>query len=144
MTDIDFYILSDDTPQNYQLMMCRLTEKIHTLGHRIHIHTDSADLAGQLDELLWTFKKSSFLAHQIQQDNDNGESETPAIAIGINEEPKTPADVLVNMAASVPLFFSRFERVTEIVCPQEEHKISARERYGFYRDRGYKITSHNI
>ena len=150
MTDIDFYILSDDNPQNHEpqsheLLMCRLTEKIHTLGHSIHINTDSADQAAQLDELLWSFKDGSFLPHQIQNNDKSGDENTcSSIVIGVNEEPLAQADVLLNMAASVPLFFSRFERVTEIVSPLEQHKKSARERYGFYRDRGYKITSHNI
>jgi len=150
MTDIDFYILSDDKaqnhePQSHEVLMCRLAEKIHTLGHSIHINTDSTNQATQLDELLWSFKDGSFLPHQIQNnDKPDNENAYSTIVIGINEEPLTQADVLLNMAASVPLFFSRFERVTEIVSPLQQHKKSARERYGFYRDRGYKITSHNI
>ena len=53
-------------------------------------------------------------------------------------------DVLINLAGSVPSFFGRFERVAEIVDQSDAQKQVARERYRFYRDRGYALQSHNV
>ena len=64
--------------------------------------------------------------------------------IGHAHEPPLEFDVLVNLADQVPLFFSRFTRVAEIVDGDENRKQQARERFRFYRDRGYPLNSHDI
>ena len=53
-------------------------------------------------------------------------------------------EVLINLSAEVPLIFSHFERVAEIIPEGEENRNSGRERFRFYRDRGYPLQSHNI
>jgi DNA polymerase-3 subunit chi len=44
----------------------------------------------------------------------------------------------------VPPFFSRFHRVAELVDGDEEQRRQSRERYRFYRDRGYALENHPI
>ena len=48
-------------------------------------------------------------------------------------------DGLVNLQSQYPPFFSRFRRLIEIVGLDEADRSAARERYRFYRDRGYEI-----
>ena len=48
---------------------------------------------------------------------------------------------MVNFAADVPVFFSRFLRVIEMVGLDEVDKIAARKRFKFYRDQGYEIKT---
>ena len=48
-------------------------------------------------------------------------------------------DVLINLQQQYPPFFSRFRRLIEIVGLDEADRSAARERYRFYRDRGYEI-----
>ena len=62
--------------------------------------------------------------------------------IGHDENTPEFSDVLINLSSEVPLFFSRFERVTEIIGLLD--KASGRERFRFYRDRGYPLKSHTI
>ena len=45
---------------------------------------------------------------------------------------------------AVPPFFSRFERVVEIVNQDETQRQLARERFKYYRDRGYDLHTHNL
>jgi DNA polymerase-3 subunit chi len=52
--------------------------------------------------------------------------------------------LLINLAADVPDFFSRYERVAEIVDGNAERRAQSRERYRFYRDRGYQLNSHQV
>jgi DNA polymerase-3 subunit chi len=50
--------------------------------------------------------------------------------------------MLINLGAEVPSFFGRFERVAEIfVQPQVE---TGRQRYKYYRDRGYPLFHHDM
>jgi DNA polymerase-3 subunit chi len=52
--------------------------------------------------------------------------------------------VLVNLSAEPPPFFSRFERLAEIVGKEETDVTAGRERFRFYRERGYELRTHNL
>ncbi len=52
--------------------------------------------------------------------------------------------MLINLAADVPDFFSRYERVAEVVDGNSARREQSRERYRFYRDRGYKLNTHQV
>ena len=52
--------------------------------------------------------------------------------------------MLINLRAEQPPFFSRFQRLVEIVSLDEEDRSHARARFKFYRDRGYAIQSHDL
>ncbi len=51
--------------------------------------------------------------------------------------------MLLNLAGSVPTHFARFERVVEIVGDTPDELSGARERYRFYRDRGYTLNNYD-
>ncbi|HET7922496.1 MAG TPA: DNA polymerase III subunit chi [Gammaproteobacteria bacterium] len=135
MTRIDFYIVSKPHMQ----FVCQLVEKVFGLGHRIFIHTGSEREARALDDLLWTFRDRSFVPHSRA-----GVEPDAAIQIGDGTEPVGEFAVLMNLAPEVPAFFSRFERVTEIVGPEPEVRARGRERYRFYKDRGYPLETHTL
>jgi DNA polymerase-3 subunit chi len=70
-------------------------------------------------------------------------AETPVvIARGDGDLPHD--EVLVNLGRESPPSFARFERLVEIVTRDEDDKRAARERYRFYRDRGYPIQTHTL
>ena len=54
------------------------------------------------------------------------------------------SDVLINLGAEPPSFFARFERMFEIVGQDEEIASAGRERWKFYKARGYEIRPHNL
>ena len=67
------------------------------------------------------------------------------VLIGVNQPPVGDRwNVLVNLAADVPEFFSRYERVAEVVDADAARREQSRERYRFYRDRGYKLNTHQV
>ncbi len=76
---------------------------------------------------------------------DNGEDrgEQP-ILLGHNREPQDSHDVLINLSSEVPPFFSRFNRVADLVGGNDTQRAEARERYRFYKDRGYTLNTHEI
>lgn len=141
MTRVDFYVLEDTSPGAAPLFACRLTEKAMKQGHCIYINTASDQQLQQLDDLLWSFRAGSFLPHTVY---NPGVNQVEPVLLGHATEPDGTDDVLVNLAPDVPLFFSRFKRVVELVSSDENQKAAARERYGFYRDRGYTLNTHRI
>jgi DNA polymerase-3 subunit chi len=142
MTRVDFYVLGDGAGSSPEVLACKLTEKAYKLGHRIYIHTASPEQAARLDDLLWTFRAGSFVPHALCPDV---EADDPApVWIGCDAAPQRLDDVMVNLAPEVPAFFSRFERVAELVGGSHEDKQSARVRFRFYRDRGYELQTHNL
>ncbi|NOR51240.1 MAG: DNA polymerase III subunit chi [Gammaproteobacteria bacterium] len=139
MTKVDFYILEDN---QRDLFVCRLVEKIYTQGKTVYIHTEGDEQSRNIDQLLWSFREGSFIPHH--SDCDRGDHQQSPVEIGSGEVGDHHNEVLINLTAEVPLIFSRFERVAEIISERESDRNLGRERFRFYRDRGYPLQSHNI
>lgn len=138
MTRVDFYILKAGAQDQ---LACKLAEKAYHLGHRIYIHTASPGQTQHLDELLWTFREGSFLPHESYHTGQAAES---PILIGNDAAPEVDSEILINLAPEVPLFFSRFLRVAEVVGSDETARQLGRQRFRFYRDRGYPLETHEL
>ena len=137
MTRIDFYqIESKEPPLSFT---CRLIERIYRLGHRIYVHTAGDEEARMLDDLLWTWRADRFIPHCLCT-----EPHDAPVRIGHDDEPSGEEHVLVNISGRVPDFFSRFERVAEVVPLDEGSRTSARANYKFYKDRGYPLDYHEM
>lgn len=139
MTEIDFYVLSGDEPGKRELIACRIAEKAYSLGHAVFMHVPDEPSARRLDGLLWTFRDGSFVPHCLA-----GGDDTAPVMIGAGTEPETPGYLLINLDPKVPAFFSRFERVAEIVSEEPAVRDAGRERFRFYRDRGYSLRTHKL
>ena len=137
MTRIDFYQISDS--ETALEFACRLIDQIYRRGYRIHVHTGDQNMAHQLDELLWSFAEERFIPHELY----SRQSDVP-IKIAADTEPEDHQDVLVNLSGSVPDFFSRFDRVAEVVPVDENSRNDARNNFRFYKDRGYALEYHQI
>jgi DNA polymerase-3 subunit chi len=138
MTRVDFYLTHDIDPS---LAVCRLTNKAFRLGHQLYILTENSEQSVTLDRLLWTFNPGGFIPHSLY--NADLDQEVP-ILIGEQEPPENWHDVLISLASAIPSFFSRFGRVADVVGAAEEAKQQARERFRFYRERGYSLQTHNL
>jgi len=143
MTKIDFYILPYDSSEQRHLFACRLAEKAFKLGNEIYIHGSDGDQAKALDELLWSWRNTSFIPHKI---DDNSTDEQP-LHIGFGKDKQMAGDhngLLINLSDHVPEFFSRFERVSEIVVQDSAVTESTRANYRFYKNRGYHLDTHDL
>jgi DNA polymerase-3 subunit chi len=138
---VDFYVLSEATSEASLRLACRLAEKAYRMGHRVHIHTDSADQARRLDQILWTFRAGSFLPHALV--SEGAPSDYP-IRIGWDPTDPQQGDVLINLSTAVAPFYATFQRVAELVGPSEAERLAGRDRYRFYRDRGHTPHSHQL
>ena len=141
MTRVDFYVSPNNASDANLQLACRIADKAWQQQNQVYIHTATPEQAKQLDDLLWVFRDGAFIPH-CQSDN-NLSAETPII-IGCDTAPAKPAEVLINLAQEVPGFFSRFERVIEIVAGDEPTRTQARQRFKFYRERGYPLETHDL
>jgi len=142
MTSIDFYFNAG----NRLAVPCRLAGKAPQKKNRVLIYAPQAQVAQQIDRLLWTAQAVSFLPHCAAQ--DPLAAQTPVL-IATDEVPpgSSPAftcDVLLNLSTECPPFFERHERLLEIVALDDEERQAGRARYAFYRDRGYAIRNHDL
>lgn len=141
MTRVDFYISNNGRPDNELHTACRLADKAYQLGHRIYIHTSDAGQSQKIDDLLWTFRDGSFVPHCFDKDDDAAEH---PVVIGHDDSPSEVRDVMINLASDIPTFFSRFERVAEVVNGDASMREASRDRYRFYKERGYELNTHEI
>ena len=141
MTRVDFYLLNGADDGGKHLAACKLIHKVFRLGHRVYLLTETADEAGALDQLLWTFAAGSFIPHQRL-----AAAIDPRIpvVIGNDAPPEAFNDVMVSLAHDVPPYYDRFQRVAEIVGGDDTEKQRARERFRFYRERGCPLETHTL
>jgi DNA polymerase III subunit chi len=142
MTRVDFYVLPEESADGPLPTACRLCEKAVSTGKRVHIHAPDAAVATEIDRLLWVYKQGGFIGHErlgVSKDTD-----LASVLIGGDEPPASHRDVLVNLAAAVPPYFDRFERVLEIVAGDTATRGQSRERFKFYRDRGLAPETHKL
>jgi DNA polymerase-3 subunit chi len=137
MTQIDFYFHVEDKLKT----ACALSAKAYARGLRVLAYAPDPDVVQKFSRLLWTTPATSFVPHCSA--SDRLAPVTPVIYdhAGTN----LPHDqLLVNLGHECPPFFSRFQRLVEIVGIDEEDRRLARDRFRFYRDRGYAIESHDM
>ena len=141
MTRVDFYVSPQHDEEARLQLACRIAEKAYKLSHRVYIHTDDPLTASKIDDMLWTFRQGSFIPHCLNEDENVAHS---AILIGHEQPASSEPQVLINLASAVPEFFSRFERIAEIVAGSDETRQSARDRFKYYRERGYPLETHEL
>ncbi len=145
MTRVSFYVLGTSDETSLTTLACRIAGKAREQDLSVHINTGTPARARLMDERLWTFSQASFLPHILADDvRDEKDLARHPIVIGVDQPPPGQPEMLVNLATDVPSFFSRFERVAEIVDAAAERREAGRERFRFYRDRGYALDSHNL
>ena len=137
MTRIDFYHYADDKLR----FACRLAAKAYDQATRLVVYTADARALGEFDKALWTFQSTRFVPHAFA--GTAIAAETPVILASSGEN-LPHHDVLLNLADEWPPFFASFERLLEIVAADDGDKAKARERYAFYRKRGYDIKVNAI
>jgi len=137
MTSVDFYFNAADKLQ----VACRLAGKALASGKRLMIYVPQADTAQQIDRLLWTWPATGFVPHCRAE--DALAAQTPVL---ICAEAGTPAqcDILLNLGQETPPAFERYDRLLEVVARDDGERQAARERYRFYRERGYRIADHDL
>ena len=137
MTRIDFYRYAEDKLH----FACRLATKAYEASTRVVVYSPDRAVLDRFDTALWSFQQTKFVPHCYA--GTPIAAETPVI-LATGEADLPHHDVLLNLGDEWPPFFASFERLLEIVSTDEPDKARARERYAFYRKRGYDIRVNDI
>lgn len=132
MTKVDFYTGSKDRLRT----ACQLSHKAMQSGVRVALSAPDAATLDALDKLLWHYPATAFIPHCR---SDAAEVEQCPVVLDSGEGRFPHHDLLISLHGECVSFFSRFERVIEIVASDAEDSRLGRERYKFYKDRGYEL-----
>ena len=132
MTRIEFFFNVEDKLQKIAELCGSAVRK----GRRLMVYSADAETTVRLEDYLWSSPAIGFLPHCRP---DHALAEVTPIIVDHQGAQLVHDDVLINLQSGYPPFFSRFRRLIEIVGLDEADRSAARERYRFYRDRGYEI-----
>lgn len=132
MTRIIFY----SNLANKQLTLFNLVQQALEKKHLVAILAESEQAANQVNSALWQGGTTSFLPNVLA--SHAHASETPVL-IDWQEKTLFQDDILINLTQLQLTAFSRFRQLIELVSNDEADKVAARQRFKFYRDRGYEI-----
>ena len=96
-------------------------------------------MLNKLDNALWVDRDISFIPHE----QATHPVENCPVTLGMGTFAGTD-EVLINLASDVPEYFAQMERVLEVIDKQGDDVAQGRDRFRFYRDRGYPMTNHSI
>ena len=134
MTRIDFH---SNVPQKLAYV-CRLVRKARGAGTQIVLRVRDRSELQQLDQALWAFSEQDFLPHVNA--GDPLAAQTPIILTASDDIELPHHQVLINLSGETPAHFARFERMLEIISADDADRAAGRERYRFYKERGYPLS----
>lgn len=134
MTRIDFYSNVPDAIQ----YACRLVRKARAANCRLVVFGRDREHLAQIDEALWTFSDTDFLPHVMA--DDPLAKQTPVLLADADMKDLPHHELMINLSSQMPPDFARFERLLEIVSADDEDKAAGRERYSYYKQRGYPLS----
>ena len=139
MTRVDFHVNVADKIGHG----CRLVRKIREQGLHTVVFCEDAIVLRTFDEALWTFDPLEFIPH-VPAGHPLA-ARTPVLLTARDTPlPDSHYGVLVNLGRAVPPFYSRFERLVELVGDDDDDRTQGRIRWRGYRDRGYPLASHDL
>jgi DNA polymerase III subunit chi len=137
MTKVDFYTGSTDKLRT----ACQLSHKAMQNGMRTIISSPDSPTNDALDKLLWHYPVTAFIPHCR---SDAGEAGKMPVVLAQGGDKFPHHDLLISLHHECVPFFSRFERVIEIISNDAEDSRVGRERFKFYRDRGYELRHFDL
>jgi DNA polymerase-3 subunit chi len=105
-------------------------------GKVVLVYAPEREVVEAIDRQLWVTPPTGFVPHV--RDASPLAAETP-IVITSDSAMSAQNERLFNLSSEVPPAFSRFASLIEVVGRDDDGRRAARERVGFYKDRGYAI-----
>lgn len=136
MTRVRFYTQVTHPPS----LIASLSEKALAQQHFVTVYAHDEAHAKQISDFLWQLPAPSFIAHAMANEPHSKRS---ALQLAWQTDHIQQDDILLNCQAQQPLFFGQFKHVFEIVSTDPNDMVAGRQRYAFYRDRGYPIKHIN-
>lgn len=132
MTKIRFYTDIADLP----MLVAQLITQARSKQRMVTVYLPDVAQAQALSQTLWAQAPEAFMPHVLA---DAAHAGLTPVHLAWQPEQITQDDILINCQPQLPRFFSRFRHVCELIGQDESDKVAGRQRWAFYRDRGYEI-----
>jgi DNA polymerase-3 subunit chi len=142
MAEIKFYLLSGTGTDARYRYACKIIEKAYRNGYFAYVLTDSDSQSQWLEQLLWIFRPTSFVPHEIYRGTLPEFPNT--ILISHLPIPRQWQRLVVNLSSNFVTDLAQTEKVVEIFDNDEQIKQIGREHYRHYKSLGIIPTTHSI
>jgi DNA polymerase-3 subunit chi len=144
MTQVTFHF---NVPERVGYVCRMLRSAINARAQVLVVADEEAELA-VLDQALWTFSSTDFVAHCRAEAALEVVKASPVLLAHSADDRTASAwhkDVLLNLSAQAPARFAQYQRVNEIVeASSSDHVLhSARERWRWYAAQGCAVRKHD-
>ena len=135
MTEVSFYHLRNSPLEN---VLPRLLEKTLESGKHAVVMIGSPERVDSLNNILWTYKKDSWLPHGSAKE---GDAELQPIWLTLEDENPNSAAFLFLTDGAKSERVDSYERCFELFDGNDPGAVTvARERWKVYQDAGHAVT----
>lgn len=134
-TSVDFYILQGENFLQCFPAICPILEELYQQGHSLDVEMESESAAERFDQILWSFRDTSFVPHQIFQ---------KSVKVANLKNIKTEAVIKVNLYLPSSPQAVLHPRLLQIVPNTPTLLAVARDHYRYYQQQHYQMTSHKL
>ncbi len=145
LTRIDFYYDVKDILSFASRMARKLYyERVISAKQPLVIRCKNQSHCEEVSYAIHNFSKKDFLP--CAQFSDKSAKLFPIILSTVSEIPLWADDIIVllNLDTKIEVTFSSYCRVIEIVDQNDLNRQKGRERYKYYKERGYEIFDHKV
>ena len=103
-----------------------------------------ADVLDAVDAALWDISSVDFVPHCRADAAPPTLTQSPVLLAETVAAVNRPHAVLINVGASLPAGFERFERLVDVVSANPADRQQGRLRWRHYAERGYVIKPHDF
>jgi DNA polymerase-3 subunit chi len=137
MTRIDFYFNASDKLE----VMAKLLYKSVNGGYRVFVHMRDKHMLNRFSQYLWQSRPLSFLPHVL---SDHPLAAQTPVVIGPDPGSITKCDILINYESLIPDFYTRFDRLLEVVSEDTHDRELSREHFRYFKQLGLPVYSHDL
>ena len=136
MADIRFYHLENEGLEG---ALPKLLERVIAAGLRAVIKVKDQDQGRAIDELLWSYKPDSFMAHDTE--GCDYPADQPLYITSADQDIPNSAECLVLLDADKWQDFSNFQRVLYMFDGRDENIVAAaRLHWKSYKDQEFEMS----
>lgn len=140
MTRIDFYVLQTASESERWQFARRLIEKALGQSHQLLVCADSEQQQHSLEDALLSQQPEVYIPFRSIEAQDHGQP----VVLTSGDDCAAQHDILINLGETLPPYFSRFQRMIEIVIQDEQILQQTRLHWSHLKDRGYPIHHHKM
>lgn len=122
---------------------CRLLRKAVSKGSRLVVTAD-ADALARLDQVLWTFSATDFVPHCTLGTTGSVLRKSPVLLAQTLQGFAPQGFILLNLGSQVPVGFTGFERIIELVANDDDERRLARQRWKHYLNAGVQPVKFDL